>query len=105
MKSCSDLTEKQRAVLSLADGSLTVTQIADALGLYRGDVSRAVKTLRERGHSPLVAGVAGQTISALLCRLDAKTRDRIIQSIPPGASVMDEIAARLVDSVQEEIGE
>ena len=98
-----DLTDKQRAVLELADGSLTVTQIADALGCYRGDVSRAVKSLRGMGHNPLVAGVAGQTISALLCRLDAKTRDHIIQSTPPGASVMDEIAARLIDSVQEEI--
>lgn len=104
MKSCSDLTDKQRAVLELADGSLTVTQIADALGCYRGDVSRAVKSLRAAGYNPLVAGTAGQTISALLCHLDAETRDHIIKSIPTGASLIDEIAARLVDSVQEEIG-
>lgn len=100
-----ELTETQRAVLSLADGSLTVTQIAEAIGCHRGDVSRAVKKLRSGGHNPLVAGTAGQTITALLCRLDAATRDHIIKSIPTGASVMDEIAARLVDSVQEEIGE
>lgn len=99
-----DLTEKQRAVLALADGSLTVTQIADALECHRGDVSRAVKSLRAAGYNPLVAGTAGQTISALLCHLDAETRDHIIKSIPTGASLIDEIAARLVDSVQEEIG-
>lgn len=49
------LTETQRAVLSLADGSLTVTQIAEAIGCHRGDVSRAVKKLRAGGHNPLVA--------------------------------------------------
>lgn len=92
-----ELTHQQAQILELATGDLTISQIADRLGADRSSVYRTIASFHRRGIKAEVAGNVGQSISAVLAGLPTAVRDELIASVPPGASIIDEIRARLTD--------
>lgn len=101
MKPNAKLTEAQRAVLDLANGTLTVLQISEHLGRNFRSVRNDIIALRSKGYDPQLADVSGQTINALLSGLPKDVRDELISSIPVGATAVDEIRSRLISFYQD----
>lgn len=103
----------QQRVMTLADGRLTLTQVAARIGVKPASVGVAANALRGKGLQPIFARMQGQKaktkpakeLTAALRGLPPHIAEWAANQIPADGTIADLVRGFIVDAYLEETGQ